>query len=188
MPKSLGFVPKFVLILVAAVMLASCSADRKTSSASPYRIVGYDTVNKHIDELAVDKLDVLIFAFARVKQGKVVLEDDAASRLQKLIALKASHPGLKVMISVGGWGAGGFSEAASTAAGRRKFAQSAARLVVSQHADGLDVDWEYPGNDQAGIAASPHDRAHFTALIKTLRSTLDKVVRTMATPEKVITC
>lgn len=167
-------VPKCTFILAIAWLFAGCTTIA-TTSAQHYRIVGYDTASKNVDALNADKLDVLIFAFAVVEDGEVVLEGDAASRLQKLIALKATHPGLKVMISVGGWGAGGFSEAASTAAGRQKFADSAARLVARQHADGLDVDWEYPGSDLADIAASPHDREHFTALIKTLRATLDKV-------------
>jgi chitinase len=79
-----------------------------------------------------------------------------------------------VDISVGGWGAGGFSEAAGTVAGRHAFAESAAKMVVANHADGLDIDWEYPGHHESGIVSSPDDRAHFTLLLKAVRASLDR--------------
>ncbi|HEX7341180.1 MAG TPA: glycosyl hydrolase family 18 protein [Rhodanobacteraceae bacterium] len=165
---------KRIAVMIAIVLLAGCAGVRP-APALRYRIVGYDTATRHAEVLDAGKLDVLIFAFARVRQDKVVLSPDAATRLQKLIALKATHPGLKVTISVGGWGAGGFSGAAATAASRRTFADSAAQLVASQHADGLDVDWEYPGSSLSGIKSSPQDRVHFTALIQALRAALDKM-------------
>ncbi|HET9819982.1 MAG TPA: glycosyl hydrolase family 18 protein, partial [Rhodanobacteraceae bacterium] len=65
------------------------------------------------------------------------------------------------------------SEAARTPAGRKAFAESAARLVVDQGADGLDIDWEYPGHHESGIASSPDDRDNFTLLLKAVRAGLD---------------
>ncbi len=138
-----------------------------------YRVVAYDTAQHPIAADDVDRIDTLIFAFAQVVDGRVTLTPVARERLQQRIALKAAHPRLKVMVSVGGWSAGGFSEAASTAAGRQRFADSAAALLADTHADGLDVDWEYPGHHESGIASSPQDREHFTALLRTLRATLD---------------
>ncbi|MDE2053780.1 MAG: chitinase, partial [Xanthomonadaceae bacterium] len=82
-------------------------------------------------------------------------------------------PNLKVDISVGGWAAGGFSEAAGTAAGRKAFADSAAQMLVAHDADGLDIDREYPGHNESGIASSPNDRRNFTLLLKTVRASLD---------------
>jgi len=74
-----------------------------------------------------------------------------------------------------GWAAGGFSEAARTAAGRKTFADSAARLVANHRADGLDVDWEYPGHHESGIASSPDDRANFILLLRAVPESLDRV-------------
>ena len=139
-----------------------------------YRVVAYDTAQHPISTVDADRIDTLIFAFARVVDGQVTLNDAARARLAQRIALKAMHPQLKVTVSVGGWEAGGFSEAAATAAGRQRFADSAAALLAATHADGLDVDWEYPGHHESGIASSPQDREHFTALLKTLRTTLDR--------------
>lgn len=159
--------------VLVALLLAVSGAAAAQDPPTHHRIVGYATGWNAAQERNVDKLDMLIFSFAKVSDDRVVLDAAGAERLKKLIALKARHPKLRIAIAVGGWGAGGFSEAASTEAGRRAFADSAAQLLATHHADGLDVDWEYPGHDDAGIKASLDDRAHFTLLIKALRARLD---------------
>ncbi|WP_329740824.1 glycoside hydrolase family 18 protein [Dyella sp. A6] len=145
------------------------------TAATPYRIIGYITHRDPAQDQDIGKINTLIFATTRIVDGRVSLDPAGAARLQKVIALKANHPQLKVEISVGGWTVGGFSEAASTPASRRIFADSAAQLVADQHADGLDVDWEYPGHHESGIHSSPHDRANFTLLLKAIRTSLDRV-------------
>lgn len=162
-------------LLAVLVFPASALAAQPASAAGDhYRVVAYDTAQHPIPADDVNRIDTLIFAFAHVVDGRVTLASAARALLQQRIALKAAHPGLKVTVSVGGWSAGGFSEAASTAAGRQRFADSAAALLAETHADGLDVDWEYPGHHESGIASSPQDRANFTALLRTLRATLDR--------------
>lgn len=163
---------------IAALLLAllPAAAIHAAPAGSPhYRIVGYATGWNPAQDKDAGRIDTLIFAFAQLRDGRVVLDDVGAKRLRQLTALKAAHPGLKVAISVGGWGVGGFSEAAGTAAGRRAFADSAAQLVATHDADGLDVDWEYPGHHESGIRSSPADRAHFTQLLQAIRASLDKV-------------
>jgi len=159
-----------------ALMLISCALATPggAAQAGGYRVVGYATDWIATHARTLDRIDTLIFAFAHVEHGRVVLDGDAATRLRRLLALKRTKPSLEVNIAVGGWGAGGFSEAAATPEGRRTFAQSAARLVAAQGADGLDVDWEYPGHGESGIASSPADREHFTLLLKALREALDR--------------
>lgn len=156
-------------ILVAVLLAFAFHAQAQT-----YRIVGYVGARHAQDTWDPGKVDTLIFAFARLSNGDVTLDTDAASRLQGLVGLKANHPQLRVMISVGGWSAGGFSEAAASAPGRERFARSAAALLRAQHADGLDVDWEYPGHHESGIASSEHDRENFTALLSEVRKVLDR--------------
>jgi GH18 family chitinase len=54
--------------------------------------------------------------------------------------------GTKVMIAIGGWGDTiGFSVAAVDDATRRAFADNVAMMVRVTGADGIDIDWEYPG-------------------------------------------
>jgi chitinase len=160
--------------LLAACQLLWCGAVNAAPPSPHGRIVGYATHWDAAGDKDLGKIDTLIFAFAQVFDGRVVLDATATDRLHTLIALRAAHPALKVAISVGGWGAGGFSEAAGSAAGRQAFADSAAQLLTAQDADGLDVDWEYPEHGEAGIRASPEDRANFTRLLQALRAALDR--------------
>jgi len=161
---------KFALVLVACALAIAVG----TAQAARYRVVGYATDWNAAQARTLDRIDTLIFAFAHVERDRVVLDGDAPARLQRLLALKRIKPSLKVTIAVGGWGAGGFSEAAATAEGRQAFARSAAELMAAQGADGLDVDWEYPGHGESGIASSPQDRTHFTLMLKALREALDR--------------
>ncbi|HET6805686.1 MAG TPA: glycosyl hydrolase family 18 protein [Frateuria sp.] len=162
--------PRLASVLFACMVAVGASA----ATAAGYRVVGYATDWNGADARSLEAIDTLIFAFAHVEQGHVVLDGDATARLRRLLALKRIRPALKVTIAVGGWGAGGFSEAAATAAGRQAFAQSAARLVAAQGADGLDVDWEYPGHGESGIAFSRADRGRFTLLLQAVRQALDR--------------
>ncbi len=84
-----------------------------------------------------------------------------------------TYPDLTFVLSIGGWGAGGFSEAASTEEGRQRFARTAVAVMHRHGFRGLDIDWEYPCRSDADIASSPEDKHNFTLLLKTLREHLD---------------
>ena len=87
--------------------------------------------------------------------------------------LKAAYPHLKLLISVGGWAAEGFSDAALTPESREQFADSAIQFMLTYGFDGVDLDWEYPCSDIGGIKARPEDRENFTLLLALLRRKLD---------------
>jgi chitinase len=161
------------LLLAAYPLIFSAAA--AAAALSPHgRIVGYATGWDPAEDKDAGKIDTLIFAFAKLIDGRVVLDTAGVDHLLELTALKAAHSVLRVAISVGGWGAGGFSEAAASDASRRVFAGSAAQLVTARDADGLDVDWEYPEHDESGIQASSQDRNNFTLLLKAIRTSLDE--------------
>src|SRR5215813_8783096 len=67
----------------------------------------------------------------------------------------------------------GFSDAALTETSRRHFAASAVELVRQHSLDGLDIDWEYPGQGVAGIRYRASDKHNFMLLLKMLREQLD---------------
>ena len=92
--------------------------------------------------------------------------------LHLLPRLRAWNPEMKIVLSVGGWGADGFSHMAMTEDGRRKFARSCLDAVEKYNLDGIDIDWEYPCSDAAGIGADPRDKENFTALLAALREYL----------------
>lgn len=112
------------------------------------------------------------YAFALLDGGRV---SDAhwrhGSELDEAIR---RYPALTFVLSVGGWGAGGFSEAASTEEGRALFASSAVAVMRRHGFRGIDVDWEYPCHSEAGIASSADDKQNFTYLLQTLRDRLDR--------------
>lgn len=111
-------------------------------------------------------------AFGLIKDG--LLDLHLLKYLHLLPRLRAWNPEMKIVLSVGGWGADGFSHMAMTEDGRRKFAQSCLDAVEKYNLDGIDIDWEYPCSDAAGIGADPRDKENFTALLRTLREYLGK--------------
>src|SRR6187200_1155666 len=115
-----------VWILIAAVAaIAACQSVPKESSPSgeTFRLVAYVAGWSISVKVPADKLTHINFAFARIDEGgRVVFQDpkfDAA--LASLVALKQRRPALKVLVSVGGWEADGFSDAALSETSRRVF-------------------------------------------------------------------
>ena len=93
--------------------------------------------------------------------------------IEQLKTLKEANPHLMTILSVGGWGAGGYSDAFVTPHGREKFSQSAIELMVQYDFDGVDMDWEYPTIDAAGIDARPEDKFNFTKVMWLMRAKMD---------------
>ena len=122
------------------------------------------------------------YAFALIKDDFETLDIKKPNRLTQVVGLKSQKPDLKVMLSVGGWGAGNFSEMAASEAHRQKFCKNCADAVKKYNLDGIDIDWEYPSSSSAGISSSPNDIANFTLLMRDLRAALgsDKLL-TIAT-------
>jgi len=71
-----------------------------------------------------------------------------AGGYRAMVGLKRVNPQLKVLISVGGWveGSRKFSQMASSAFVCQEFIRSVVNCLDAHGFDGLDLDWEYPGN------------------------------------------
>lgn len=140
----------------------------------PYIVAGY-VVDEKLPDVTQD--DLLKLTHMNVAFGHVIddeIRTDHLKNLGELVRMKRKHPELHIILSVGGWSAGGFSEAASTQAGRERMAKSAIRILTDYSFDGIDLDWEYPCYSAAGIQASPDDKINFTLLLKTMRGALDR--------------
>jgi len=112
----------------------------------------------------------------------------------QLVKLKAQHPDLKVVMSIGGWTLSKyFSDVAATPASRQAFVSSCVDLLLRGNLptggwptqaggagvaaglfDGIDIDWEYPGIDPGnGADHSPADVHNATLLLQEFRRQLD---------------
>jgi chitinase len=156
------------MLLAAATLLAVAGP-----AEAEMRIVAYVTGWETPPAIDAAKLTHINYAFGKIDGGKVVFPHaGVAHNLAHLRSLKAKNPRLKVLLSVGGWEAEGFSDAALTAASRATFAQSVVALLREHSLDGVDLDWEYPGQGVAGIKSRPEDKQNFTALLQTMREHL----------------
>lgn len=118
------------------------------------------------------KMTHINVAFGHVKNNRITVSN--TRNLDTLGKLREYNPELGILLSIGGWSAGGFSEAAATVEGRQLFARTAVEILKDAQLDGIDVDWEYPCYGVAGIEAQPADKQNFTLLLKELREALDR--------------
>ena len=107
--------------------------------------------------------------------------------------LKAKHPGLQALISLGGWTwSDFFSDVALTDAARKKFVSSCIDIYIKGNLpesdgaggpgaaagvfDGIDIDWEYPAAEgNAGNIVRPEDTRNFSLLLEEFRTQLDAI-------------
>ena len=85
-------------------------------------------------------------------------------RLDSLVLL-GHKEGIKVLLAIGGASDKNFGKFVTDKKKRAHFFDQVDSLVVKYKLDGIDIDWEYPENDEEGEA--------FTALMKGLRARLD---------------
>ncbi|MBQ8953035.1 MAG: glycoside hydrolase family 18 protein [Clostridia bacterium] len=135
-------------------------------------ILGYVTNNalKGVTAEDANRLTHINLAFGKVKDG--LLDMRELKNIDEVERIRSYNPKLRIVLSVGGWGAGGFSLMARTAAGREAFAASCLREVERYRLDGVDIDWEYPCDNSAEIDCDPSDKQNFTYLLQALRDAL----------------
>jgi chitinase len=110
------------------------------------------------------------YAFGHVNKDFNGVRIDNESRLRSLVELKNKYPQLKILISIGGWGSGRFSEMAGLEENRNKFAADCLRVINELKLDGIDIDWEYPTSASAKISAAPEDTENYTLMMKAIRN------------------
>lgn len=126
----------------------------------------------------VCKLTHINLAFGLIKDG--LLDMSRLTNIALTEKFRKWNPEIKIVLSVGGWGAGGFSEMAMTEEGRWNFARSCRAAVDEYNLDGIDIDWEYPCSKLAGIGADSRDRENFTSLMRSLRGQLGRKIVSIA--------
>lgn len=167
-----------ILLMALTVVFAMGAHDKK-------EIVGYVTSWSDVmpDPHALTQIN---YAFGHVTDSFDSVRIDNVSRLRQIVDLKKKNKKLKVLLSVGGWGSGNFSEMAADKEKREKFAENCRKIADDFDLDGIDVDWEYPGSGAAGISHSPQDKDNYVLLMRDLRRALGKHrLLTLASPATV---
>ena len=173
------------LFILSLIVLSACSTKKRNKSSdkidqNKYKIIAY--VNSYQDNWGTNfekakQITHINYAFANIKEGKVVLGDiKDISDLEKLNALKKVNVDLKILISVGGWSwSKNFSDAVLTKNSRQIFANSAIDFMLKYKIDGIDLDWEYPGLRGDNNTFREVDKDNFTAILKLLRKKMDSL-------------
>lgn len=169
---------KLRMILLAALsVFISCSSvkaeKRQTSAPDSKVVVAYVTSWSEVMP-EPQYMTHINYAFGHVNETFNGVKVDNEERLRQIVALKQQKPELKVLLSIGGWGSGRFSEMVANDKDRRAFAKDCQRIVKEFGLDGIDIDWEYPTSSAAGISSSPDDTKNFTLLMRDIRKAIGK--------------
>ena len=169
-------------LLLMFIFQLSCSEKPKDTHSSDKKIiVGYVPGFRGIlDQLSIDanKLTHINYAFVDVRDRMAWLtnmETDTVN-FRILNKLKEVNPDLKILISIGGWSwSGNFSDAVLTSDSRSKFAKTSVEIVADYDLDGVDIDWEYPGQIGDNNIFRPEDKQNYTLMFEALRKELDEL-------------
>ena len=188
--------------LIAALTLAAAVAHSQPTRPPTAPVVGtYILAERGVDvveQLQPGRVTHLLYAFllicgegqraqeAAACAGKPPFsiaphadQDTFSAAFQRL---KQRDPKVQVLASVGGWGGSDpFFLLAATAEGRQAFVKASIGWLRGHPGfDGLDIDWEHPGNNGAsnGIQlGTPADGERFVQLLQDLRTGLDTLGR-----------
>ena len=79
---------------------------------------------KVMNEQDAKRLTHINLAFGLIRNGLLSMEQWEDCLKEDMARVKGYNPDIKFVLSIGGWGAGGFSNMALTERGRRDFAES----------------------------------------------------------------
>ncbi|KAI9151246.1 chitinase [Paramyrothecium foliicola] len=94
-------------------------------------------------------------------------------------ARKLFKPETKISVAIGGWGDTGFEDAARNETSRKRFARQVKAMIDLEGADGVDIDWEYPGGNRDDYKQVPNSERvweieAFVSLLQELRAAIGR--------------
>ena len=152
------------------------------------RVIGYFVEwgvydrDYQVAEVPADRLTHVNYAFFDISAAGECAVYDSWAALEReggtfaaFAALKASHPHLEVLMSIGGWTLSSrFPQVAATPEARATFVSSCVDLMETWGFDGIDLDWEYPV--EGGLSpGTPDDTANYVQLAGEFRDALDRL-------------
>ncbi|KAF4454025.1 hypothetical protein F53441_3409 [Fusarium austroafricanum] len=173
-----GIIHTWLLLTTTTTTTTTVTA---LSKAEPFRCLMYLTGQHDVVPAKNTFQDVshVIIAFMRSEFFNVDKEPDEYPLFTSVPDVRSRVPdGVKVMVAIGGWGdTQGFEEAAKSEASRKRWARQVAAMVAATGADGIDIDWEYPGGNRDDYKEIPNSKRAweieaFVSLIQELRAAL----------------
>ncbi|MDD2594437.1 MAG: glycoside hydrolase family 18 protein [Bacteroidales bacterium] len=160
------------LLTIVLIVISSFSAEgrkRNSPAATADKVVIAYVTSWKDTRVNPEYLTHINYAFGHVTDSFDGVRIDNPKRLSKIVKLKKKYPHLKVILSIGGWGSGNFSEMAADSLNRLSFAKDCAAKVKQYSLDGIDIDWEYPTSSVAKISSHPADTQNYTKMMRDIR-------------------
>ena len=142
-----------------------------TATPQPFRVIGYVTTSMIIEQIPFTQLTHINFAFLTPNSDGTFAPLYNTWKIKSLTTQSHQH-GVKVLISIGGWGWDDqFEQIAADPQKRAVFIREALGVVTAFDFDGIDIDWEYPDPGQSA--------QNYALLIQELREAFpDKLLTT----------
>ncbi|KID83692.1 chitinase [Metarhizium guizhouense ARSEF 977] len=157
------------------VLLAAVLSHLAPALAAPPIIVGYYPTWKHdvLSKLDLANYTHINVAFA-LPDEKANLAFEGEAMMPEIVPKLQAH-NTKVLVSVGGWTGSAFFSNITRPEMSETFANNVIELMEKHNLDGIDFDWEYPG--QAGSPCNffdeQNDTKNFLAFLQKLRPKVD---------------
>ncbi|KAK3182538.1 hypothetical protein K4F52_006178 [Lecanicillium sp. MT-2017a] len=145
-----------LLLILLGLWLQLANAMDNSSRCVMYLTGQHNVVPKDKD-LRQDVTHVIL-AFLRSDLFNTDQDLGEYSLFTSVDAVRTEFPSsTKVMVAVGGWGDSlGFEEAARSQTTRERWAKRVREMVEATGADGVDIDWEYPGGNRDDYKTVPN--------------------------------
>jgi chitinase len=158
-----------IILLLLMGYLPAC---RMISKPPKFRVVGYAIAGIDVGAIQFDKLTHINYAFLIPNSDGTFAPIGNPSELREIVE-KAHNAGVKVLISVGGWGRDEeFETLAADPTVCSNFVTELSKFVEEFKMDGADIDWEFPNREASSD--------NFLALIQELRNAMPKKLVTIA--------
>ena len=174
---------KSAVFLILVIILSSSSTHAKPSKG--IRAAYWPSFNSFpASSIQTSLFTHIYYAFLLPDPAtfKLTITSDDQTKLPDFIgSLRALHPPVKTLLSIGGGGnnATVFSEMASTKQSRQVFINSSIEIARKYGFQGVDLDWEFPANVV--------DMSNLALLYKQWRKSLDQEAKASGKPRLLLT-